>query len=105
MFLTLILIALFPLSAAEQNETNPKNKEKLFKRQRVFFLRGLILWREGIRDCRRQLWTNGERVSLLTFFCTCKESKAIAGRDRHNLNSSGTVPAVKGAVPYCKPVP
>jgi hypothetical protein len=71
MFLTLILIALFPLSAAEQNETNPKN--------------------EG-------------RVSLLTFFCMCKESKAIAGRDRHHCNGSGTVPAVKGTVPYFKPV-
>jgi hypothetical protein len=45
MFLTLILIALFPLSAAEQNEINPKNEEKLSERQRVFFLRGLILWR------------------------------------------------------------
>ena len=32
MFLTLILIALFPLSAAEQNEINPKNEEKLFER-------------------------------------------------------------------------
>ncbi len=35
--LTLILIALFPSSAAEQNEINPKNEEKLFERQRVFF--------------------------------------------------------------------
>jgi hypothetical protein len=32
MFLTLILIALFPLSAAEQNENNPKDEEKLFER-------------------------------------------------------------------------
>ena len=84
MSLTLILIALFPLSAAEQNEINPKNEEKLYERQRVFFLRGLILWREGIRDCRRQLWANGGRVSLLTFFCTCKESEASAGRNRHH---------------------
>ena len=51
-----------------------------------FFLRGLILWHEGIRDCRRQLWTNGGRVSLLTFFCTCKENKVPAGRDRHHCN-------------------
>jgi hypothetical protein len=32
MFLTLILIALFPLSAAEQNEINPTNEEKLSER-------------------------------------------------------------------------
>jgi hypothetical protein len=32
MFLTLILIALFPLSAAEQNGINPKSEEKLFER-------------------------------------------------------------------------
>jgi hypothetical protein len=32
MFLILILIALFPLSAAKQNEINPKNEEKLFER-------------------------------------------------------------------------
>jgi hypothetical protein len=31
MFLALILIALFPLSAAEQNEINPINEEKLFE--------------------------------------------------------------------------
>jgi hypothetical protein len=37
MLLTLILIAFFPLSAAEQNEINPKNEEKLSERQRVFF--------------------------------------------------------------------
>jgi hypothetical protein len=37
MFLTLILIALFPLSGAEQNEINPKNEEKLFERLRGFF--------------------------------------------------------------------
>jgi hypothetical protein len=37
MFLTLILIAFFPLSAAEQNEINPKIEEKLSDRQRVFF--------------------------------------------------------------------
>jgi hypothetical protein len=72
MFLTLILIAFFPLSAAEQNEINLKN--------------------EG-------------RFSLLTFFCTCKESEAAAGRDRQHCNGSGTVPAVKGTVPYFKPAP
>jgi hypothetical protein len=32
MFLTLILITLFPLSVAEQNEINPKNEEKLSER-------------------------------------------------------------------------
>jgi hypothetical protein len=37
MFMPLILIALFPLSAAEQNEINPENEEKLSERQRVFF--------------------------------------------------------------------
>ena len=37
MFMTLILIAFFPLSAAEQNEINPETEEKLSERQRVFF--------------------------------------------------------------------
>jgi hypothetical protein len=32
MFLTLILIAHFPLSAVEQIEINPKNEEKLSER-------------------------------------------------------------------------
>jgi hypothetical protein len=32
MFLTLILIAFFPLNAAEQNEINPTNEEKLSER-------------------------------------------------------------------------
>jgi hypothetical protein len=32
MLLTLILLDLFPLSAAEQNEINPKNEGKLFER-------------------------------------------------------------------------
>jgi hypothetical protein len=32
MFLILILIALFPLSAAEKIEINPKNEEKLSER-------------------------------------------------------------------------
>ena len=32
MNLTLVLITLFPLSAAEQNEINPNNEEKLFER-------------------------------------------------------------------------
>jgi hypothetical protein len=32
MFLTLTLIALFPLSAAEQNEMNPRKEEKLSER-------------------------------------------------------------------------
>jgi hypothetical protein len=85
MFLTLILIALFPLSAAEQKEINPKTKKTCLS-DSEFFLRGLILWRERSRDCRRQLWPNGGRVSLLTFFCTCKESEAVAGRDRHHSN-------------------
>jgi len=32
MFLILILIVVFPSSAAEQNEINPKNEEKLSER-------------------------------------------------------------------------
>jgi hypothetical protein len=48
--------------------------------------------------------TEGVFLCLLYFARAKKVRRPPAGRDRHHLDSSGTVPAVKGTVPYFKPV-
>ena len=78
MILTVILITLFTLSAAKKNEINPKNKEKLSE-DSAFFIRGLILWREGAVIAKNNYGQTEGVFLYLLYFVREKKVKRLPG--------------------------
>lgn len=78
MILTMILITLFTLSAAKNNEINPQNKEKLSE-DSAFFIRGLILWREGAVIAKNNYGQMEGLFLYLLYFVREKKVRRLPG--------------------------
>ena len=59
------------INADQQNELSERSEFSSCRRSSVR--------RRGPADAESGGWQGTGRVSLLTFFCTCNESKAVAG--------------------------